>query len=122
MTTTVSEKPVETRSRGAAWAWIVAGPVVAVVLLLAALAGLNAYDAAVHGRWSGVATVVGLVLLYAVPLVLGVLVTARGLARLELPRAWLRLVVALVVVLGGAAIVGALLWLAGLNIQQGSAS
>ena len=45
-----------------------------------------------------------------------------GLARLEMPRAWLRLVVALVVVLGGAAILGVLLWLAGLNLQQGSAS
>lgn len=121
MTTTVSEKPVEARSRGVAWAWIVAGPVVAVVLFLLVLAGLNAYDGAVQGRWTGVATVVGLVL-YAVPLVVGVLVSARGLARLEMPRAWLRLLVALVVVLGGAAILGVLLWLAGLNLQQGSAS
>ena len=48
--------------------------------------------------------------------------SARGLARLQMPRAWLRLLVALVVVLGGTAILGVLLWLAGLNLQQGSAS
>lgn len=121
MTATVSETSGTTPNRAAAWAWIVAGPVAAVVLFLAVLAGLNAYDAAVHGRWTGAATVVGLVL-YVVPLVVGVLVTARGLGRLQLPHAWLRLLVALVVVLGGAAIVGVLLWLAGLNISQGSAS
>ncbi|MFN8158437.1 MAG: hypothetical protein U0R68_13555 [Candidatus Nanopelagicales bacterium] len=118
MTTTL-ERPT---SRGTGTALLIAGPVVAVAAFLAALAGLNWYDSG-HPLSSNLLTqTVALLLLVVLPVLLGGALVWRGLAAMGVGRRAWRLVLALVVVLGGAAIIAVLLWLAGLNLQQGSAS
>ncbi|HET7902441.1 MAG TPA: hypothetical protein VFL59_14765 [Candidatus Nanopelagicales bacterium] len=117
--TTVESSARSTR-RGTAL--VVAGPVLAVALFLLVLAGLNWWFTRHPTPSDSASIMLSLVALVAVPLMVGGAVAWRGLVLLHVPNAALRLVVALVVVLGGAALIGVLLWLAGLNIQQGSAS
>jgi hypothetical protein len=103
---------------------VVAGPVVTVALGLVGLAFLNwlwprVGDPTTQSLfWASLP----MVLLLAVALVAGTWVTSRGLASLGVDPGWSRLLLAVGIVLAGAAVLAGLGWLADVNIQSGSSS
>lgn len=121
MTTVATSTDGRRRSRALGAVLVVAGPVAVVALFFVVLAALNA--AYPPGRVASSAELaLSVVALFGVPVVVGAVVTWRGLVRLHISRGAWRLILAIVVVLAGAAVLGWLCWLAGVNIQQGSAS
>jgi hypothetical protein len=107
---------------GAGFAMVAAGPVAAVALGLAGLTFLNWLwprigDPTTRSLfWASLP----MLLLLALALATGTWVTSRGLASLGFNPGWSRLLLAVAIVVAGAALLAGLGWLAGVNIQSGS--